>query len=263
MNYFVWDASPVLLNLGPVAIRWYGLLFALGFIIGYEIFSWIYKIEGKKQKDLDNFTVVMILSTVIGARLGHCFFYEPAYYLSHPAEIIAVWKGGLASHGAAIGILLGIWIYTRYKKDYQFLWILDRLVIAVALAGSLIRLGNFFNSEILGMPSNVPWAVIFAKVDMVPRHPAQLYESISYLIIFLVLIFIYKKYKQNVPEGRLFGIFLTFVFGARFVIEYFKERQSDLELNMFLHLGQLLSIPFIIAGVYFWYRSYKIKPTKT
>jgi prolipoprotein diacylglyceryl transferase len=263
MNYLTWDVSPILINLGPLSVRWYGLLFALGFIIGYEIFLWIYKVEGKKQKDLDNFTVVMILSTVIGARLGHCFFYEPEFYLSHPIEILAVWKGGLASHGAAIGILLGIWIYTSYKKEYKFLWILDRLVITVALAGALIRLGNFFNSEILGMPATVPWAIIFAKVDMVPRHPAQLYESIAYFIIFIVLILMYKNYKKDLPEGRLFGIFLTFVFGARFIIEYMKERQSDLEINMILHLGQLLSIPFIIAGIYFWVRSYRFKQLKT
>ncbi len=260
MNYFVWNASPILVNIGPLSIRWYGLLFALGFIIGYEIFTWIYKVEGKNQKDIDSLTVVMVISTVVGARLGHCLFYEPNYYLSHPVEILEVWKGGLASHGAAIGILLGIWIYSRYKREYSMMWILDRLVIAVALAAILIRLGNFFNSEILGHPASVPWAIIFARVDKIPRHPAQLYESVSYLIIFIILFFTYKKYKVDLPTGRLFGIFLTLVFVARFIIEYFKQNQSELEQNMALHIGQYLSIPFILIGIYYWVKSYKKIP---
>jgi len=259
MSYLVWDVSPEIFRLGSLSIRWYGLLFALGFIIGYEIFQRIFKLEKRNPKDIDKLTVVMILSTVIGARLGHCFFYEPEYYLAHPIEILYVWKGGLASHGAAIAILLGIWYFVARYKDYSYLWILDRLVVTVALAGALIRLGNFFNSEILGVPTNVPWAIIFARVDNVPRHAVQLYESISYLIIFVYLSLIYLKYKDKLPSGRTFGAFLTLVFTARFILEYFKEQQTTLEAGMLLHMGQLLSIPFILIGLYLWLKSYRFK----
>ena len=252
MSYFVWNASPVLFSIGGLSIRWYGLLFALGFIIGYEIVSWMYKQEHKPQKDIENLTIVMILATIIGARLGHCFFYEPAYYLSHPFEIIAVWKGGLASHGAAIGILLGLWLYTLAKKNVNYLWLLDRIVVPVALAGCFIRLGNFFNSEILGNPANVPWAIIFVRVDDIPRHPVQLYESISYLIIFIILFFTYKKKKAQTPRGLLFGMFLVLVFSVRFILEFFKAQQTYLEESLTLNMGQILSIPFIIVGIYFW-----------
>ena len=258
MSYFVWDISPEIFHIGSLSVRWYGLLFALGFIIGYEIFQRIFKIEKKNLKDIDKLTVVMILSTVIGARLGHCFFYEPEYYFANPIEILYVWKGGLASHGAAIAILLGIWYFVARNKQYTYLWILDRLVITVALAGALIRLGNFFNSEILGIPTNVPWAIIFAKVDEVPRHAVQLYESISYLLIFVYLSIVYIKNKQNLPAGRNLGAFLTLVFLARFVLEIYKEQQTSLEAGLPLHMGQLLSIPFILIGLYFWIKSYRI-----
>jgi prolipoprotein diacylglyceryl transferase len=222
--------------------------------------TYIFKVENRKQKDIESLTVVMVLSTVIGARLGHCFFYEPAYYLANPLEILQPWHGGLASHGAAIGILIGIWLFVRKRKgEYSFLWIFDRVVITVALAGTLIRLGNFFNSEILGSAANIPWAIIFKHVDDVPRHPAQLYEAISYFIIFIILAFTYLKHKVKLPEGRIFGMFLTFIFGARFIIEFFKERQSDVEIGWMLHIGQFLSIPFVIAGIYLWYRSYRIQ----
>ncbi|HRS01182.1 MAG TPA: prolipoprotein diacylglyceryl transferase [Bacteroidota bacterium] len=263
MSHIIWNASPVIFSIGNLSIRWYGLLFALGFIVGYEIVSWMYKNENKPQKDLENLTIVMILATVIGARLGHCFFYEPAYYLAHPIEILEVWKGGLASHGAAIGILVGLWLYTLVRKDVNYLWLLDRIVVPVALAGCFIRLGNFFNSEILGTPSNVPWAIIFARVDDIPRHPVQLYESISYLIIFFILLFTYKKRKSLTPRGLLFGIFLVLIFSARFILEFFKIKQSYLEENLALNMGQILSIPFIIAGIYFWITAgkRKIQPT--
>lgn len=252
MSYIVWNASPIIFSIGGVSIRWYGLLFALGFIVGYEIISWMYKKENKPQKDLDNLTIVMILATVIGARLGHCFFYEPAYYLSHPLEIVAVWKGGLASHGAAIGILLGLWLYTLAKKDVNYLWLLDRIVVPVALAGSFIRIGNFFNSEILGIQASVPWAIIFERIDNIPRHPVQLYESIAYLIIFFILYFTYNKKKSQTPRGLLFGMFLALIFGARFFLEFFKEQQTYLEQSLSLNMGQILSIPFVLVGIYFW-----------
>jgi len=259
MSYFVWDVSPEILQIGSISIRWYGLLFALGFIVGYELIQWMFKIEKRNIKDIDKLTVVMILSTVIGARLGHCFFYEPQYYLANPIEILYVWKGGLASHGAAIAILLGIWYFVSRNKQYNFMWIMDRLVITVAFAGSLIRLGNFFNSEILGIPSNVPWAIIFANVDDIPRHAVQLYESISYMLIFLFLLIIYLRHKENLPSGSTFGAFLTLVFLARFFLEFYKEQQTNLEASLPLHMGQLLSIPFLLTGLYFWIRSNRAK----
>lgn len=252
-----WNISPEIID--GYQIRWYGLLFASGFIVGYQIMSWIFKKEGKSLKDLEALTLTMIIGTVVGARLGHCLFYEPEYYLMNPIEILKVWRGGLASHGAAIGIVAALWFYCRKRKDISYLWILDRIVIVIALAGCFIRLGNFFNSEIIGIPADVPWAVIFGRVDLVPRHPAQLYESISYLGIFFILIFRYKKFGSELPAGQLFGLFLILIFGARFVIEFVKEKQSAFESGMLLDMGQLLSIPLILAGIYFVYRSIKNK----
>lgn len=256
MSYFVWDVSPELFSIGSLSVRWYGLLFATGFIVGYEIMQRIFKIEHRNPKDIDKLTIVMIVSTIVGARLGHCFFYEPEYYLANPIEILYVWKGGLASHGAAITILLGIWYFVSRNKQYTYLWLLDRLAITVAFAASLIRLGNFFNSEILGIPTDVPWAVVFARVDDIPRHAVQLYEAISYLAIFVYLLIVYIKNKEKLPTGRIMGAFLTLVFTARFILEFFKEQQSNLEAGLFLHIGQILSIPLVITGLYFWIKSY-------
>lgn len=262
MNYavlFNWHISPDIFSFGPFTIRWYGLLFALGFVVGYQIMSWIFLNEKKSIKDLEYLSIAMILGTVIGARLGHCFFYDPEYYLSNPLEILQVWKGGLASHGAAIGILIALWVFHKKKEDFSYMWILDRIVIVIALAGFFIRFGNFFNSEILGTPANVPWAVIFSRIDMIPRHPAQLYEAFSYLIIFIVLITYYKKYKANIKPGFLIGLFLVGVFGMRFIIEYFKENQSDFESALPLKMGQILSIPFVLIGIYFIYKAFRKK----
>lgn len=245
-----WNADPEIFRLGSFAVRWYGLLFALGFVIGYQIMQWIYKIENKTQKQLDSLAFTMVISTIVGARLGHCLFYEPSYYLANPLEILAVWQGGLASHGAAIGIIFALWFYAKKNKDISLYWILDRIVIVVALAGFLIRLGNFFNSEIYGIPSDVPWAVIFEKIDNIARHPVQIYESFSYLIIFAILFFLYKYNHNKLKEGLLFGIFLISVFGIRFILEYFKSYQADFESQLPLRMGQILSIPLIIYGFY-------------
>jgi len=199
----------------------------------------------------------MILATVLGARLGHCFFYNPVYYLSHPLEILMVWKGGLASHGAAIGILTAIYLFVKKKKEYTFLWILDRIVITAALAGFFIRMGNLFNSEILGKQSSVPWAFIFASVDNVPRHPAQLYEAIAYLIVFGFLFWYYNRTKANFKPGMIFGLFLVLVFLFRFFVEFIKEDQTYFEQDMVLNMGQLLSIPLIFAGLFLIFRKGK------
>lgn len=245
-----WNVSPEIFTIGPLSIRWYGLLFALGFIVGFQIMTKIFKKEGKSEADLNDLLWFMIIGTVLGARLGHCVFYNPEYYFTHPMEIIKIWKGGLASHGAAIGILTAIYFYTKRKKDQSFLWVMDRIVITVALAGSFIRLGNLFNSEIIGIPTDLPWAFTFLRIDDIPRHPAQLYESIAYLIVFIILVRIYIKKDGKIECGLLFGLFLIMVFTFRFFVEFIKENQTYFEEGMLLNMGQILSIPLIILGVY-------------
>ncbi|HPU23019.1 MAG TPA: prolipoprotein diacylglyceryl transferase [Candidatus Kapabacteria bacterium] len=249
-----WNASPEIFNIGGITLRWYGLLFALGFVVGYLIMQQIFSKEGKTQKDLDALTVAMVLGTIVGARLGHCLFYEPTYYLSNPIKILHIWEGGLASHGGAIGILIALYFYLKRRPYINFLWLIDRLVIVTALAAAFIRLGNFFNSEIYGAPANVPWAVIFERVDSVPRHPSQIYEAVAYFIIFLILLLNYKKGKNKLKEGFNSGLFLILVFGFRFFVEFLKAPQVEFETQMALNMGQILSIPFIILGLYFLIR---------
>ena len=262
LAFIEWSVSPEIFHLGPVSVRWYGFLFAMAFVAGYFIMTWVFKKEGKLRTDLEQLSVYMIFGTVIGARLGHCLFYNPEYYLSNPIEIFKVWEGGLASHGAAIGILTALYLFSKKKKNYPMLWTLDRVVIVVALAGTFIRLGNLFNSEIIGKPTDVSWAFIFTAVDDIPRHPAQLYESISYFIIFLILLFVYYKGIEKNKSGLLFGIFLVLVFTFRFFVEFLKENQSGFEEAMLLNMGQLLSIPFVIAGIIFIIKSFKPKKKK-
>ncbi len=249
-----WDVNPEIFSFGPIHIRWYGLLFAASFLIGFQIMTKIFKKENKTEKDLNDLLWYMIIGTVVGARLGHCLFYNPEYYLSHPIEILKTWKGGLASHGAAIGILLSIYLYSKKKVGQSFLWVMDRVVITVALAGFFIRTGNLMNSEIIGKPTDVPWAFKFVDAyvadPMTPRHPAQLYEALVYLGIFIILFLIYNKSYQKLKEGYILGLFLVLVFTARFLIEFVKEDQSPFEAGMILNMGQLLSIPLILWGLY-------------
>ena len=217
----------------------------------------IFRKESKDENDLNDLIWHMILGTVIGARLGHCLFYNPAYYLANPLEILMVWKGGLASHGAAIGILLAIYLFVKKKKNYSFLWVMDRVVITVALAGFFIRMGNLFNSEIIGKQTDVPWAFVFEMVDNVPRHPAQLYEAIAYLVVFFVLIIYYFRKNAKFKAGFVFGMFLVSVFTFRFLVEFIKEDQTYFEKGMPLNMGQILSIPLILLGVYLLFRNDK------
>ena len=261
-TFIEWNVSPEIFHLGPLSIRWYGFLFAMAFVAGYFIMNKIFMKEYRPKTDLEQLSVYMIFGTVIGARLGHCLFYNPTYYLSNPIEILKVWEGGLASHGAAIGIIISQYIFTKKNKNYDLMWILDRIVIVVALGGSFIRLGNLFNSEIIGHPTQVSWAFIFTSVDDLPRHPTQLYESIAYLIIFFVLWMIYQKGNAKTKKGFLLGLFLVLVFTFRFFVEFLKENQSTFEAGMALNMGQLLSIPFVIAGIVFITRSSKQKEKK-
>lgn len=249
-----WDMNPVLLHLGSFELRWYAVLFVSGlFPIGYYILRSFYKREGIPTSLMDPILYALLIGTLVGARLGHVLFYDPGYYFAHPWKIIMTWEGGLASHGGAIGVLLAMWWYVhRYGKKYgfDFIWLLDRLVIPVCFAGALIRLGNLCNSEIYGNPTDLPWGFIFTlRGETVPKHPTQLYEALSYTVLGFALLWLYLKKLPKLKSGTIFGIFLICLFGARFLIEYVKEPQEAFEEGMFLDMGQILSIPFIIAGI--------------
>ena len=248
MEYFIWNPDPILFSMGSVSVYWYGVLFASAIISGFSVMNWIYKQEKKPIQQLESLQIYMLLGIVIGARLGHCFFYDPMYYLSNPLEILAIHKGGLASHGGGIGAMLATYLYVR-KENVTFLYLLDRLVIATALFAFFVRIGNFMNSEIVGVPTHVSWSIIFSKFDTLPRHPAQLYEAFAYLSIFLLLLFIYQFKREKIKSGFLSGLFLSLVFGARILIEFVKERQSTYTQDMFFTTGQFLSMPFFLLGI--------------
>lgn len=258
-----WNIDPEIFAIGGFPLRYYSLFFVVAFLLGYKIMVGIFKREGRDEALVNKLMIYVIAGTIIGARLGHTLFYEFGYYKNHPLEIILPFKisngefeitgyQGLASHGGAIGILAAVWIFCR-KHKLHLLWVLDRLVIVVALGGFFIRLGNFFNSEIIGSPTHLPWAVVFARVDAIPRHPAQLYEALAYIAIFFLLYSWYRKNKYG-NKGLLFGWFLLFTFSARLLIEFYKEEQVPFEESLTLNMGQLLSIPFIILGLYFLIR---------
>ena len=249
---FEWNVNPEILHIGFFSLRWYSLLFMSAFIAGIYIFRWIYRREGRPVEDIDQLLIYMLIGTVVGARLGHCLFYDPVYYLSNPIEILMVWKGGLASHGAAIGILIALYYFSKKRPDQPYMWLVDRIVITVALAGFFIRMGNFFNSEIIGKPTDLPWAVILKRVDNIPRHPTQIYEALAYLSIFFILLNLYKKKGAQTKRGELLGLFLILVFGFRFFVEFLKETQSAFEQGLPLDMGQILSIPAVIAGFYLY-----------
>ena len=246
---FYWNMNPVLVKIGPLTLHWYGVFFATAFISGFIIMQWTYKREGIPEQALDNLFFYLFFGTLVGARVGHCFFYDPVYYASHPIAILKIWEGGLASHGGALGILIALFIYTRKLGRPSYLWMLDRVAIPAALGGFFIRTGNFFNSEIVGTPTSGWLGVVFERVDQVPRHAVQLYESLVYGIIFLLLLFVYRRYGKNVREGLLLGIFLVSVFAVRIVLEFVKAPQAAYEANWVFSVGQLLSMPFIVLGV--------------
>lgn len=368
--YIPWDFDPELFSIGPLSLRWYGILFALGFLISQQVLYAIFKKEGKPVQDVDTLTLYMVIATIVGARLGHVFFYEPQRYLEDPMKIFRIMEGGLASHGAAVAIIIALWIYSRKKRPGQnFIQILDRIVIVVAITGACIRLGNFFNSEIIGTPTHSKAGVFFAhdvtqsfqyaednvftepftdtrkgmltdieyvtvdsaltkdgyaplkillhyegigenhnlitqhiqnsklqlenwveqglvdkqintdffrlsyapvdpqnpdqydaviETHAIPRHPSQLYESASCVLLFFFLLWVWSKYKVHLPEGRLFGIFLIICFGLRFTYEFIKVDQVAFESSMTLNMGQLLSIPLFLTGIVILIRSYKM-----
>lgn len=253
-----WNVDPVIFHIGSYGLRWYSLGFLLAFLLGYWIISKMFKQEHVHEDYLSSLFVYMLVAVLAGARLGHCLFYEPDYYLTsaHWYEIFLpirdgrfVGYEGLASHGAALGILIALWLYWRKYKLNPW-WFLDRLVIVVALGGAFIRLGNLFNSEIYGTETTLPWGFIFERNrETVPKHPTQLYESLSYFAIFGVSMWYYKHTKGQFQTGTVFGWWLVALFGARFLIEFVKNDQVDFEAGMALNMGQLLSLPFIVGGL--------------
>jgi len=248
LDFIRWNVDPEIFHVGFLSVRWYGLLFAASFYFGYMLFTRFFKLEDVKIEVLDRLTIYMAIGTVVGARLGHCLLYEPQDYLSNPIEILKIWHGGLASHGAAVGILIALYFFHRKEKRTYF-WTLDRIVITVALAGFFIRMGNLMNSEIYGTETSLPWGFIFERVgEKVPKHPTQIYEALSYLFIFILLYKLYYRSKGKPKEGLLFSLFLILIFAMRFIIEFIKNPQVEFEKGMSLDMGQWLSIPFVLVG---------------
>lgn len=258
LNAIHWNIDPVMFNIGSFGLRYYSLGFLIAFVLGYYIIYRMFKHEGVNLKYLDSLIVYIFLAVLIGARLGHCLFYEPDYFCTSEHWVEIFWPfhdghftgfQGLASHGAALGIVIAMWLYwKRYKLNAW--WFFDRLVIVVALGGAFIRLGNLFNSEIYGVETTLPWGFVFERNgETVPKHPTQLYESFSYLIIFAVSLWYYIRKKGQFKTGTIFGWWLVALFGVRLLIEFVKNDQVDFEAGMALNMGQLLSIPFIVGGL--------------
>ena len=261
-----WNVDPELFRIGSFAVRWYGLLFVSGFVLGYWMFTKFFERENVDKRILDPLLYTLLLGTLVGARLGHCIFYQPDYYFGSWdgfLEIFQVWKGGLASHGGTIVLFFCMmWFARKYgpKNNFDFVWILDHLCIAVAFAATFIRLGNLFNSEIYGDVTSLPWGFVFERRGEVePKHPTQLYEALSYFLLGIFLLWLYVKKLDKVYRGTFIGIFFIVCFGMRFIIEFIKEPQVEFEETMMLDMGQILSIPFIILGIGFLVYAWKKK----
>ena len=254
LNFIIWNADPVLLSFGPFQVRWYGLAFAIGFFLGYKIVERMFRHEGAPERWLGILLAYVIVGTVVGARLGHVFFYQWDYYSQHLSEIPKIWEGGLASHGGTIAIILAVFIFSWVVARKPASWTFDKLVIPIALVGGLIRLGNLMNSEIYGGETTLPWGFIFVREgEIVPKHPTQIYEAACYFALFALLMWMY--WKKNLEERPWFitGVFFIGIFLPRFLIEYIKNVQVEKEIGMIeqygINMGQLLSIPFIILGI--------------
>ena len=244
-----WNISPEAFSLGPLTVRWYGLLYGCAFIASYYAFKELLKFDKLPDDFADSALIYMIVGTIVGARLGDCFFYHPKYYLQNPIEIFAVWKGGLSSHGGAVGILTALYLFGRTMHK-PYIWVLDRVVIVIGVAGFFIRMGNLMNSEIYGHATTLPWGFIFERNgETVPKHPTQIYEALYYALTYTILRFVYRKCDNRPRPFFIFGLFLIMVFGFRFCIEFIKNPQEEFEQNMMFNMGQLLSSPFIILGI--------------
>jgi phosphatidylglycerol---prolipoprotein diacylglyceryl transferase len=250
LGYVIWDIDPDIFVIPWLnhPVRWYGLSWAFGFLISQQIIYYIYKKEGRAASEVDTLTVYLVVAAVLGARLGHVLFYDPIHYFQEPLRILAIWEGGLASHGGAMGSLLALYFFAK-KTQVPYLWIVDRIVIVSGLMGCLIRLGNLMNSEVVGLPTTVPWAFVFTAIDDVPRHPAQLYEAIYCFVLFVFLFWMWNSKRTTLPNGLLTAWFLIILFSLRFVDEFFKINQTPFEDDLVLNMGQILSIPFVIAGI--------------
>lgn len=264
LNYITWDVDPILFSFGSLEVRWYGLLWALGIWITLVITGKLYKNENLSEKWLDKLFIYTVLGAIIGARVGHCLFYNPAYYLAHPWEILFIWQGGLASHGGAIGIMISTYFYHKNVSKKGYIWVFDRLVVGVSLTGALIRLGNLMNSEIYGGLTTLPWGFIFVRDGQTePMHPTQIYEMFYGIITFGITWWLYWKKKAYLKTGLIFGVFLIGTFFSRFLIEFVKNNQEAFEEGMLLNMGQILSIPFVIWGIWLIYNSNKSKSKET
>ncbi|MCE6992791.1 prolipoprotein diacylglyceryl transferase [Dyadobacter sp. CY323] len=258
LNYIIWDIRPEVFPWIGIP-RWYGVFWAIGIFLGISIAGYIFKIEKRNRKEIDELTVFLIVGTLAGARLGHILFYDPVHYWQHPIEILPVslnpsfhftGLAGLASHGGGLGLITAAFIFSRRKK-IDFLWLLDRIAVVAPLCGAFIRLGNLMNSEMIGIPSTMPWAFVFTNIDVVPRHPAQLYEAIYCGFLFVLVFYLWRSKRNEWKNGTLFGVMVSILFSLRFLDEFLKENQEDFENNMMLNMGQILSIPFILVGLLF------------
>lgn len=261
-----WTVDPAIFSIGSREIRWYALMFIIGFVVGYKVVERMFKNEGVTTDWLDPLLFYTIGGTVFGARLGHCLFYAPDYYLANPVEIFKVWEGGLASHGGVLGIIIAIFFFSKFVSHRSMLWAFDKLVVPTGLVSALIRLGNLMNHEIYGHPTDAPWAFRFIEnlhawrqgaepVFSAPSHPTQIYEALCYLATFGLCMWLYFKKEAWKKEGLIFGVFMICIFAARFFIEFLKNDQEAFEATMTLNMGQWLSIPFVLMGVYFIWRA--------
>jgi phosphatidylglycerol---prolipoprotein diacylglyceryl transferase len=264
-SYVHWDIDPEISNVFGYSLRYYGVLFAGGILLSLSILKWIFKREQIELRKLDRLTLYGVIGILVGARLGHCLLYDPVFYLAHPLEMLLpihvtrdghyefTGYQGLASHGGAFGLIVALIFYTKTTGE-SMIKTVDMIAIVAPLAGCFIRLGNLMNSEIIGYPTQVPWAFVFTRIDNLPRHAAQLYEALFYLATFVLLLCLYKFSRARTQPGVLFGLSITMIFIARFLIEFLKEPQVEFEESMILDMGQLLSLPFILVGVVFLIR---------
>ena len=266
-----WTVDPVIVEVGPIQLRWYGILFATGFAVGYKVIHQIFRKEQLPTSWLDPLLLYLIVGGLLGARLGHVFFYDWADFKDQLSEIPMIWRGGLASHGGAIGVLIAFWLFSQRISKKPMIWIMDRCAPGGAIGAMFIRLGNLMNHEIVGVQTDLPWGFVFHRrftqevpldqmgMDLPALHPAQLYEAIAYLFIFFVLSFCYRRYGADRYPGLLTGLYLVLLFTARFVIEFWKANQVAFEENMSLNMGQWLSIPLILLGIGFILRAFSKK----
>ena len=266
LSDITWTADPAIFTIGSKEIRWYSLMFIIGFGIGYKIVERMWRRESINPKWIDPLLYYTLIGTVVGARFGHCLFYDPGYYLSHPIEILKVWEGGLASHGGVLGIIVAIYFYSKHVSRQSMLWTFDKLVVPTGLVAALIRIGNLMNHEVYGHPTDLPWGFRFIEnlhawrqgaepIFSAPSHPTQIYEAVCYLLTFVLCMWLYFKKEAWKKEGLIFGIFMICIFTARFFIEFLKNNQEDFEAAMPINMGQCLSIPFIVMGIYFVVRA--------